>query len=739
MVERKIHNLPNSFTEAKMRRSKTIVACWIVAAIFLGACDRSPEAKLARHVKRGDAYAKEEKYKEAVIEYKNAVKAVPKDAAAHWKLANASLKEKDIRTAFTELQKAVDLDPNNYEALGKLGEIYLMAGKNDEAKQIADNLVKSRPDDPQGYILQAGIAVRAGKVDEGIAKLRKAAELDPKRIRTLLTIGNMHLLKKDRKSAQDWYDKALAADPNSPDVHVTRGNFFFASGEQDEGEKEYRKAIELSKEKESLRIALAEHYLYQGRMEDSEKELNSVIKEMNSQKARKVLAEIKLETGKVAEAKPIVDAILKENDKDLDGKYLKGRIALAEKRLDDAKALFGEVVKQDAGMARARLYNGLADIQLGQIEVGRKEIEEAVKLDPSNARAQMLLGEVSLRMGAPVAAEKAALEVLRRSPSNAPAAVLLADSFLARKEWKKAEQIYQALMKQLPKSPVGYLKMGMSRKQQGIPGEAAGFFAQAIERNPRDLTAINEYIFALAAAKDTAKAKKVLDDTVAQEPKNPLLWDMVGRFQLASGKPAEAEAAFLKSIELAPEFTSPYYQLGVMYASQKKFQESEKRLREVIEKNDKNVGAHVLLGMVINSQGRIDEANREYRKALSLSPKNPLAANNLASNLADGGGNLDEALKFAQIAREAAPEEPSIEDTLGWVYFRKGLTEISYPLLADAAATSRNNASIRYHHGMVLAKKGKNKEAVVELKAALSLDPKFPGADEAKKTLETLK
>ena len=384
-----------------MRRSMIVVACWIVAAVFFGSCDRSPEAKLAKHVKSGDAYVKEEKFREAAIEYRNAVKAVPKDPAAHWKLAKASLEAKDIRTGFAELQKTVELDPNNFEALGKLGEIYVMAGKKDEAAQIADNLVKSRPNDPQGYILQSGLAVRAGKLDEGIAKLKKAAELDPKRVRTLLTIGNMYLLKRDRKGAQEWYDKALAADPNSVDVHVARGNFFFASGERDEGEKEYRKAIELSKEKETLRIALAEHYLYQGRMEESEKELNAVIKEMNSQKARKVLAEIKLENGKVAEAKPIVDAILKENEKDLDGKYLKGRIALAENRLDDAKALFGEVVKQDAGMARARLYNGLTEIRQGQVEVGRKEIEEAVKLDPGNARAQLLLGEVSLRWAPP--------------------------------------------------------------------------------------------------------------------------------------------------------------------------------------------------------------------------------------------------------------------------------------------------------------------------------------------------
>jgi tetratricopeptide (TPR) repeat protein len=281
--------------------------------------------------------------------------------------------------------------------------------------------------------------------------------------------------------------------------------------------------------------------------------------------------------------------------------------------------------------------------------------------------------------------------------------------------------------------------MGLSRKLQGKPKDAAGFFAQAVEKNPKDLAAINEHIFALAAAKDTAKAKKVLDETVAKEPKNPLLWEMVGRFQLASGKPAEAEAAFLKSIELEPEFTAPYYQLGIIYATQKKFPEAEKRLMKVIEKNDKNVGARTLLGMVLNYEGKIDAANKEYRKVLTISPKHTLAANNLALNLADGGGNLDEALKFAQIAREAAPEEPSVGDTLGWIYYKKGLIDTAYPLVADAAGKMKNNATVRYHHGMVLAKKGKNKEAAAELKAALSLDPKFAGVDEARKTMAELK
>ena len=67
------------------------------------------------------------------------------------------------------------------------------------------------------------------------------------------------------------------------------------------------------------------------------------------------------------------------------------------------------------------------------------------------------------------------------------------------------------------------------------------------------------------------------------------------------------------------------------------------------------------------------------------------------------------------------------------------MVDTAYPLIADAAGKVKNNASIRYHHGMVLAKKGKGKEAAAELKAALALDPKFPGADEAKKTVESLK
>src|SRR5512141_3072335 len=61
----RIHS--NGFTEANMRHAKILSAFLGVAAILFVALERSPEAKLAKHIKRCDEYVKEEKFKEAAI------------------------------------------------------------------------------------------------------------------------------------------------------------------------------------------------------------------------------------------------------------------------------------------------------------------------------------------------------------------------------------------------------------------------------------------------------------------------------------------------------------------------------------------------------------------------------------------------------------------------------------------------------------------------------------------------
>ncbi len=94
------------------------------AALVLAAC-QDDEGRLAEHQRRAEAYLEEERYAEAVIEFKNMLQVDPNRADAHHGLAKALLREKKIRQAYWELQETVRLDPGNLDARLEYGQLLL--------------------------------------------------------------------------------------------------------------------------------------------------------------------------------------------------------------------------------------------------------------------------------------------------------------------------------------------------------------------------------------------------------------------------------------------------------------------------------------------------------------------------------------------------------------------------------------------------------------------------------------
>mgnify|MGYP001359605279 FL=1 len=84
------------------------------------------------------------------------------------------------------------------------------------------------------------------------------------------------------------------------------------------------------------------------------------------------------------------------------------------------------------------------------------------------------------------------------------------------------------------------------------------------------------------------------------------------------------------------------------------------------------------------------------------------------------------------------PDDPHISDTLGWVYYKKNIYGRAVTYLQEASEKAPNIAAIRYHLGMAYLKNGDKGNAKKELKRALELSPKFPGAEEAKTALQSL-
>jgi Flp pilus assembly protein TadD len=182
-----------------------------------------------------------------------------------------------------------------------------------------------------------------------------------------------------------------------------------------------------------------------------------------------------------------------------------------------------------------------------------------------------------------------------------------------------------------------------------------------------------------------------------------------------------------------------YYSLAGLYLKEGKAEKALEQFNTLLAVDPKQVGPHMLIGVIYDSLGKFDLSEKHYRAALEIDPQFAPAANNLAYILAEGDRDLNDALKFAQIAKAKLPEDPSVMDTLGWVYYRRGIYDLSIAEFRGSLAKAPDNPTVAYHLGLAYAKKGETDNARAELRRAIALNPEFPEAAAAEKMLAELK
>jgi tetratricopeptide (TPR) repeat protein len=103
--------------------------------------------------------------------------------------------------------------------------------------------------------------------------------------------------------------------------------------------------------------------------------------------------------------------------------------------------------------------------------------------------------------------------------------------------------------------------------------------------------------------------------------------------------------------------------------------------------------------------------------------------------MAETGGDLNQALTYAQRAKQRLPNMTEVSDTLGWIYLKKNLSDNAVDIFRDLVTKAPNHPTYRYHLGMALSQKGDKPAAIKELQQALKSNP---SRDEAQKIKELL-
>ena len=794
--------------ECRVTLYYAILLSVLLAAVFaISGCTNPEKAKIA-HVEKGEVYLKDEKFQEASLEFRNAIQIDEKLASAHWGLARAYEGLQRFQEAFEELRKTTELDQENLDARVKLGNYYIAAAKGhpelvDEADRLAKEILQKNSNHIEGHILMGSVFYAQNQREKAFAEINHAIELEPKRVESYLSLARFYIVTNDKAKAEETFQRAISVNNTSGLAHTEYGKYLVQLNRSVDAESEMRKAVEVEPTNRASRFVLASFYLVNKQFDKAEvayKALADLDKE--KPEGRAVLADFYSSINRLDEAVIIYQEVLAKSPDFTQGRYRLGEIMLMRGDTQGATAQIDEILKKDQHDRQALLLRARVRAQTGQVndlQAAVEDLKEVLVQEPNSrpglyfmAQANFNLGnmdqarafagdlernypdylpaklmqvQISLALGDTKTAQRLASELVDRLNQTAPdrdsspqmLAEIRAKAFLSRGTAELDQGNTQAARKDFTmahdaasRDTFPYISLAAVALAENKEDEAAGYYENALSIDGTNFNALTGLIRLYASKKDLNKAHARIDQVMNANPGNASLHYLKAQiygFQQNSG---QAEAELRKTLELDANYIAAYSALGALFINTKQEDRAIAEYQKILDRRPDNATAYTLIGMLNDSRQNYHAAADNYRQALGKDQNAVIAANNLAWLYAvNGEGNLDEAVRLAQGVVQKNPNIAGFVDTLGWVYYKKGLYGAAIEQLQKAvtlderAAKNANGspaANYHYHLGMALKAKGDKEAARRELEQAVKLSEKAPFAEagEARTVLAAL-
>jgi cytochrome c-type biogenesis protein CcmH/NrfG len=95
--------------------SRKLINALLISVVLAGspACNQTPEQKAAKFLESGKRHLEDKDYVRAVLQFRNAVRTLPKDPEARYQLGMAYLAAGSLQEGVKELLEATKLDPKH--------------------------------------------------------------------------------------------------------------------------------------------------------------------------------------------------------------------------------------------------------------------------------------------------------------------------------------------------------------------------------------------------------------------------------------------------------------------------------------------------------------------------------------------------------------------------------------------------------------------------------------------------
>lgn len=172
----------------------SLILLTVILVLMLGftACEKLKISNLTanHHVKKGNGYYMDEKYRKAIGEYEKAIELNPELDVIYFHLAtsyaalykpnkNTEENKQNGERALEYLRKAQEIQPDNIKIVHALGDLYEKLGNFEEAEKAYLTIMDKAEDNPKGYYVLANFYSNHGQNDKAEEMYVKRINQDP--------------------------------------------------------------------------------------------------------------------------------------------------------------------------------------------------------------------------------------------------------------------------------------------------------------------------------------------------------------------------------------------------------------------------------------------------------------------------------------------------------------------------------------------------------------------------------
>ncbi len=727
------------------------------------------------HRALAESYLKSGQLREGYWELSETVRLAPDDVDSRISYATISIAAKNFDEVLEQADVIVELAPEN--ATGHLirGQALASLERLDEVEAELMLATELKPDDSSYRMALATYYGQVEEFDKAERELKRALETD--------AVPLAHFMYANLLMIQERYDGvegqlkaaiALALEPTEDGeehadlvrAYANLASFYFDRERVEEGAATFELGIEKVEEgKKVLSDALIRQYRIAGENEKADEllerstafdstdpapwlalstrrgregDLQGALEaaekaiEANPEKSLAKLrhAELLIDLGvregndaKVQEGRKAADAVRAEDPSDAEAAFVLGKAEIAAKEYEAAIESLREATALKPDWGQAHFVLGSALLMGRDLQRSRAELARAVELSPGLSAARRLLVQVHAGLGEHEYAIENGRRYLAQKPDDDEARIQVAQSMVRLSMYEDAAEVLAAVPEER-RGPSAHFAIGRVAMAQGNLEEARKALMLATVERPHDPEILNSLLSLDSAVGQIDQAVDRIDAALIENPEAAALWHVKGLASIRSGEVEEAERAFKKAVEFEPEGTEAYNQLARIYAGSGRLDKAISQYREAIDRNPENVAIRHFLGVLYEMTGESAKAGASYESALERDGNLPETKNNLAFMMAVEGRDLDRALKLAQEAKAAMPDNANAADTLGWVLYKRGVTSAAIGYLREAlGVVSPDNpiiGEIRLHLSEVYDATGESDKALETLQAALS-------------------